>query len=174
MTYLVKNTPKQTRMAYITGTGNVTYNFTGTGQESRKLTLPTLVKDANASISLSSNSLTLGNKRYIIFLRPFADESNPSSATNTLDISFEMYLNDVKYTKGVDAISSGASVSNNIKTQTTLGIYEIYANANDKMDFYLNVTKPYSPSNISVYYQNGAFPGTFGGSLGIFIFEVDK
>lgn len=161
MTYLIKAPPTSMKWAYMIGTGNYLYS----GAEA-KITLPTLVKETGMLCSLSSNDITLADKDYIFFIRPFHDKSADNDYGNT---QFYLKVNGVRLTAGETLISSGTGSQSSLRSQVSFSPFYHKGTAGEVVNLFLSCTE--SQQQHAIYLQNGAVGVQ---QLGLFIWEIDR
>lgn len=162
MTYLIKSQPKNVKFArvyYSTTNDSYTPGLDSTTQ----IRIDTISGESGLSATVSSNSIVLGEKKYIIITKPHHLDTNVSG--NQIQTRFYWNLNGTKYSgTQVEMVNEGyASTSppNEIGV-VPVGALEIDATAGDVLTLQMDSTLR---SNTITLKWN---------CFGIFILEVDK
>jgi hypothetical protein len=168
MTYLIKSQPKNVKFGrvYLASATDV-YSLTNGG--SVQIRIDSIQKETGTLATINNNSIVTGNKRYIIFTKPYHYDAVLSGSQ--LQTIFYWKLNGNTIQDQVKTLNEGYAAGSNpssippvYEEQGTVpvGFLEIEANENDLLT--LHADSEFLNNSITLKWN----------SFGIFFMEIDK
>lgn len=169
MTYLIKSQPKNVsfaRVYYSSVTDTYSLSNGGTAQ----IRFDSIEKESSFQATVNNNALITGNKRYIIFTKPYHYDAVLSGSQ--LQTTFYWKLNGTTIESQVKPLNEGLGFASNPSSLPSpvyeeigtnpVGFLEIETNENDSLT--LHVDSKFLNNSITLKWN----------SFGIFLMEIEK